>query len=213
MKLHVETIVSMPFAENTYVVRRDDSRDAVVIDPGLEPELILRHVEDERLTVRAILNTHGHADHIAGNAAMKQAFPNAPIVIGLRDVPLLTDPVLNVSRAFGFDIISPPADATVVEGDEIDFADIAFKVFEIPGHSPGHVVFLVATDPPTVFGGDVLFQGGIGRTDFPGGSMKTLLKGIREKLLGLDERTVVFPGHGEPTTVGDEKESNPFLGS
>jgi hydroxyacylglutathione hydrolase len=211
MNLHVETIVSMPFAENTYVVRRDDLREAVVIDPGLEPELILRHLEDERLTVRAILNTHGHGDHIAGNAAMKQAFPDAPLLIGLRDVPLLTDPVLNVSRPFGIDIVSPPADATVVEGDTVEFAGIAFQVFEIPGHSPGHIVFLVETDPPTVFGGDVLFQGSIGRTDFPGGSMRTLLDGIRKKLFTLDERTVVYPGHGEPTTVGEEMRTNPFL--
>lgn len=211
MNLHVETIVSMPFAENTYVVRRDDLREAVVIDPGLEPELILRHLENERLTVRAILNTHGHGDHIAGNAAMKQAFPDAPLIIGLRDVPLLTDPVLNVSRPFGIDIVSPPADSTVVEGDTVEFAGIAFRVFEIPGHSPGHVAFLVETDPPTVFGGDVLFQGSIGRTDFPGGSMRTLLDGIRKNLFTLDERTVIYPGHGDPTTVGEEKRSNPFL--
>jgi glyoxylase-like metal-dependent hydrolase (beta-lactamase superfamily II) len=212
MNLQIETILSMPFAENSYLVWRLGATEAVIIDPGLDPEAILQVVAERKLNLVAILNTHGHADHIAGNEAMKTAFPDAPLVIGLRDAPLLTDPVRNVSRAFGFDIISPPADVTVEDGQTLHYAGIVFEIREIPGHSPGHVVFVIqATDPPTVFGGDVLFQGSIGRTDFPGGSMQTLLSGIRNKLFPLDDDTIVFPGHGDPTTIGDEKETNPFL--
>jgi hydroxyacylglutathione hydrolase len=210
MPLQVQTIVSMPFAENTYVVWRDGSRHAVVIDPGTEPEAILEFLADRGLTLEAILNTHGHADHIAGNADLKAAFPNAPLVIGVNDVPLLTDPDLNVSRPFGFELVSPLADRTVREGDQVEFAGVTFDVRDIPGHSPGHVVFIVPQEG-IVFGGDVLFRGSIGRTDFPGGSFETLAAGIRSKLYTLPNETVIYPGHGPATKIGYEKRTNPFV--
>ena len=210
MPLQIQTIVSMPFAENSYVVWRDGSRQAVVIDPGTEPEAILEFLAERGLTPEAILNTHGHADHIAGNADLKAAFPNAPLVIGVNDVPLLSDPDLNVSRSFGFDLISPPADRTVREGDRLEFAGVAFEVRDIPGHSPGHVVFIVPNEG-IVFGGDVLFRGSIGRTDFPGGSFETLAAGIRSKLYTLPNETVIYPGHGPATKIGYEKRTNPFV--
>jgi glyoxylase-like metal-dependent hydrolase (beta-lactamase superfamily II) len=200
----------MPFAENTYVAWMDGQTDAVVIDPGMEPEAILEFLNGQGLTVAAILNTHGHADHIAGNAAMKEAFPAAPLVIGAGDAALLTDPVLNVSRSFGLDIISPPADRLVREGDTVSFAGLTLGILDIPGHSPGHIVY-VARGEVLVFGGDVLFRGGIGRTDFPGGSFETLAEGIRKKLYTMAEETVVYPGHGPVTKVGFEKRTNPFV--
>src|ERR1700689_2028189 len=140
MTLQIHTIVSMPFQENTYIVWHDDRTDALVIDPGLEPEAILEFLDDRQLQVAAILNTHGHADHIAGNEAMKQRFPNAPLLIGANETALLTDAELNMSAAFGFAIVSPPADQVVREGDTIEFAGVSLEVREIPGHSPGHVV-------------------------------------------------------------------------
>src|SRR5262245_11939171 len=163
MKIH--TIVSMPFAENTYVLWLEGRADCVVIDPGLEPVLILQFLADSRLRPAAILNTHGHADHIAGNEALKQAYPDAPLVIGAGDEPLLTDTFANVSAPFGFSIVSPPADRLVREGDRLQFAGLSFEVLDIPGHSPGHVVYVSAGQPTRVFGGDVLFQGSVGRTD------------------------------------------------
>jgi hydroxyacylglutathione hydrolase len=210
MSLQIQTIVSMPFAENSYVVWRDGSRQAIVIDPGTEPEAILEFLADRGLTPAAILNTHGHADHIAGNADLKAAFPDAPLVIGVNDVPLLTDPDLNVSRSFGFELVSPPADRTVREGDQLEFASLTFEVRDIPGHSPGHVVFIVPKEG-VVFGGDVLFRGSIGRTDFPGGSFETLAAGIRNKLYTLPDETVIYPGHGPVTKIGYEKRTNPFV--
>lgn len=209
--LHVRTIVSQPFEENTYLAWLEGRTDALVIDPGLEPGLILESLRKEGLTPAVLLNTHGHADHIAGNAVLKEAFPQAPLMIGQNDVALLSDPWLNLSAPFGMSITSPPADRALAEGEVIDAAGLRLEVLEIPGHSPGHVVFVWRGSPCRVFGGDVLFRGSIGRTDFPGGSLETLLDGIRRKLFTLPDDTVVYPGHGPVTTVGDEKASNPFL--
>lgn len=210
-KLHIRTIVSMPFEENTYVVSRPGSTECVVIDPGLQPELIEECLREESLTVRAILNTHGHADHIAGNEAMKQLAPDAPLIIGAGDVRMLSDADANLSAGFGFAVVSPPADRTVQEGDTIEAAGLVFRVLDIPGHSPGHVVFVHEGEPKEVFGGDVLFRGSIGRYDFPGSNGPLLLEGIRRKLYSLPEDTVVYPGHGPVTTVGHEMRTNPFV--
>jgi glyoxylase-like metal-dependent hydrolase (beta-lactamase superfamily II) len=210
--LELRTLVSMPFEENTYVVWLPGRRDVLVIDPGLEPDLILDLLRDEDLSAAAILNTHGHADHIAGNAAVQAAFPQAPLLIGTGDAPMLADPRANLSAGFGYSVVSPPADRTLCEGDVVEAAGIRLEVLELPGHSPGHIVFLARTAPLTVFGGDVLFRGSIGRTDFPGGSHQLLLDGIRAKLFTLPGDTVVYPGHGPVTTVAHEKRFNPFVG-
>ena len=200
----------MPFAENTYIVWLDDHPEALVIDPGLEPQLILDFLAARGLRAVAILNTHGHADHIAGNADLKAAFPEAPLIIGRADAPLLADPVLNVSREYGFDLVSPPADRLVAEGDILLFAGLTLDILDIPGHSPGHVVFVVRGEG-VVIGGDVLFRGGIGRTDFPGGNFDQLATGIRTKLYPLPDDTVVYPGHGPVTKIGYERRTNPFV--
>jgi hydroxyacylglutathione hydrolase len=209
--LHIRTVASQPFDENTYIVWLPGRRDALVIDPGLEPDLILECLRDEGLTAAMILNTHGHADHIAGNAAMKEAFPDAPLLIGRNDVPLLSDPYLNLSAPFGLALTSPPADRTLAEGDVVEAAGISLEVLDVPGHSPGHVVFVHRGDPCRVFGGDVLFRGSIGRYDFPGSDGRLLLDCLRRKLLTLPPDTVVYPGHGPVTTIGRERDTNPFL--
>ena len=209
--LQLQTVVSMPFDENTYIVCLPGRRDAVVFDPGLEPDLILDVLREQGLEVAAIVNTHGHADHIGSNAALKDAFPRAPIIIGSNDAVMLTDADANLSAPFGFAVTSPPADRTVVEGNTVEAAGVALEVLDIPGHSPGHVVYVYRSAPALVFGGDVLFRGSIGRTDFPGGSHPQLIRGIREKLFTLPDDTVVYPGHGPVTKVGYEKRTNPFL--
>lgn len=210
MRVQIQTIVSMPFAENTYVAWLGRGPEAVVIDPGTEPDAILSFLAENGLAPAAILNTHGHSDHIAGNADLKAAFPDAPLVIGVGDAPLLSDPELNLSRPFGFEVVSPPADRLVREGDVLSFAGLTLDIWEIPGHSPGHIVYAVR-DVGLVFGGDVLFRGSIGRTDFPGGSFETLAAGIRGKLYPMPDETVVYPGHGPVTTVGHEKRTNPYV--
>src|SRR5262245_17145323 len=122
MTLEIRTVVSMPFEENTYVVWRPGRTDCVVFDPGLEPDLILDLLRQEGLAVPAGLNTHGHGDHIGGNEALKRAFPGAPLIIGAGDAPLLTDPYANLTAVFGLPLVSPPADRTVREGEQVDHA-------------------------------------------------------------------------------------------
>jgi glyoxylase-like metal-dependent hydrolase (beta-lactamase superfamily II) len=212
MPVQIQTIVSMPFAENSYVAWQDGQTECVVIDPGTEPEAVVEFLRAQGLTPAAVLNTHGHVDHIAGNAGLKTAYPDAPLVIGAGDAPMLTDPGQNLSRSFGFDVVSPPADRLVREGDMLVFAGLTLDIHEIPGHSPGHIVYVVR-DAGIVFGGDVLFRGSIGRTDFPGGSFETLAAGIRAKLYPMPDDTVVYPGHGPVTKIGHEKRTNPFVGA
>jgi glyoxylase-like metal-dependent hydrolase (beta-lactamase superfamily II) len=212
MTLQIRTLVSLPFEENTYVVHLAGRADAVVIDPGLEPGLILDYLRNTGLSVAAVLNTHGHADHIAGNGAMKEAFPQAPLIIGAGDARLLRDADANLSAPFGQPLTSPPADRTVREGDVVEAAGLTLEVLDVPGHSPGHVVFVHRGAPVRVFGGDVLFRGSVGRADFPGSDGPLLLAGIRTKLFALPPDTLVYPGHGPVTTVGHERLTNPFVG-
>ncbi len=211
--IQVVAIPSLPFDENTYVVSLAGRDDCLVIDPGLEPEKIIEYLEEKRLTPAAILCTHGHADHIGGNAALKERWPDCPLVIGAGDAAMLTDARLNMSAQFGIPVTSPEADETVAEGDRYSAGGIDLEVFDVPGHSPGHVVFInKGTTPYLVLGGDVLFAGSIGRTDLPGGSFEQLASGIRRVLFTLPDDTQVLPGHGPVTTVGREKRTNPFVG-
>jgi hydroxyacylglutathione hydrolase len=210
---HIATIVSHPFEQNTYVARLKDRNDCVVIDPGLEPAKILHHLDQAKLVPSAILNTHGHSDHIGGNAAMKQRWPDCPLVIGEADAAKLTDPWLNLSANFGVPLVSPAADVTVNDGDTYEAAGFEWQVRAIPGHTTGQVVYLwEGAEPPVVFVGDVIFAGSVGRTDLPDGSLRQQLFGIRSKLFTLPDETILYPGHGPSTTVGEEKRNNPFVG-
>lgn len=209
-----DCIVSAPFQQNTFILRRDGNPDCLIVDPGFEPEKILRHVAEHQLTPVAILNTHGHSDHIAGNAAMKDAFPDCPLIIGAGDAHKLTDPHANLSANYGIALVSPAADRTVNEGDVIELADLQLDVLLTPGHSPGHVVFVEKSATPWLLvNGDVLFQGSIGRTDFPDGNHQDLINAIHHKLFKMPDETVVLTGHGPATTIGAEKAHNPFVGA
>jgi glyoxylase-like metal-dependent hydrolase (beta-lactamase superfamily II) len=210
--LRIFTVLTQPFAENSYIVGLPDKDEVFVIDPGYQPELILDYIDENQLRVAAIVNTHGHCDHIAGNAELKQRFPDAPIVIGVGDAPMLTDADANFGAMFDLPAISPPADRLVTEGDFIEYAGVPLHVLDIPGHSPGHVVYLYHGSPKIVFGGDVLFRDSVGRTDFTFGSFEQLASGIRTKLWPLPDDSVVYPGHGPVTTIGRERRHNPFVG-
>jgi hydroxyacylglutathione hydrolase len=211
--LHVETVVSAPFSENTYIGHLDGSPEAIVVDPGMQPGDIIDYLDEQGLSPAAILLTHGHSDHIAGNAAMKQRWPQVPLVIGRNDAVKLTDPWQNLSAQFGVKLISPPADQLLDDGQTYHAAGLEFTVHEIPGHSSGHIVFICRqVEPWVVFGGDVLFAGSIGRTDFPDGDFEQLASGIWQHLFTLPDNTQVLAGHGPPTTVGEERRNNPYVG-
>ena len=212
-EIQVTTVVSTPFEENAYILYVGGVSECIVIDPGMEPDAILAQLDALRLTAVGILNTHGHGDHIAGNGALKQRWPDCPIIIGQADAPKLTDSMLNLSAPFGIPMTSPPADRLVNDGDTISLAGMELKVRHIPGHSIGHVVFLGNEhhSSPLVFVGDVIFAGSIGRTDFPDGDFDTLITGIRDKLFTLPDATLLFSGHGPTTTVGREKRHNRFV--
>jgi len=205
-------IESAPFAENTFVASRRGDSGCLVVDPGFEPGAVIEWIESHGLEPRAILLTHGHSDHIAGNAALKARWPGLPILVGRGDAAKLTDPAGNLSGAFGFNLVSPPADRLLADGESLDLAGFALTVLAIPGHSSGHVVYRVdGISPRLVFGGDVLFLEGIGRTDFPDGDFAALAAGIRRHLYALPDDTVILPGHGPATTVGHERRHNPFV--
>ncbi|MEM8864103.1 MAG: MBL fold metallo-hydrolase [Planctomycetota bacterium] len=212
--LRVETIVSVPFEENTYVFWIEGRKDCVVVDPGMQPRKIVELVDTNGLSAAAVLLTHGHSDHIFGNAAMKERWPEAPLIIGEGDAYKLTDPEANLSAGFGFPLVTPPADQTVAEGDQLDLAGMQFQVLETPGHSSGHVTFLTEQDGVKhVISGDVLFRNGIGRTDFFDGDFEQLCDAIHGKLFPLPDDSVVYPGHGPTTTIAHEREHNPFVGA
>lgn len=187
--------------------------ECVIVDPGFEPDKIVEAVKANALVPVAILNTHGHSDHIAGNAEMKRVWPDIPLVIGHGDEYKLTDPQGNLSAQYGLNLVSPPADETVKHDDVYPTAGMDLKVWETPGHSAGHVVFVYENDtgPSVVVGGDVLFRGGVGRTDFPDGDFDALVQSIQGLIYTLPDDTIVLPGHGRPTTVGFEKANNPFV--
>ncbi len=211
--LELTTIVSRPFEQNTYVARLADRSQCVVVDPGLEPGNIIRYVDEHNMVPDAIFVTHGHSDHIGGNAALKKRWPDCPLVVSATDAPKLTDPWLNLSAGFGVPLVSPAADVMVNNGDVYEAAGCQWQVRAIPGHSAGHVVYLWEGDGPAlVFVGDVIFAGSIGRTDFPDGDQRELVLGIRAKLFTLPDDTILLPGHGPATTVGEEKQTNPFVG-
>lgn len=209
----IGVIESRMFAENCYIAHLSERDDCVIVDPGLDPGEILDYLRDRNLKPAAILLTHGHADHIAGNGVLKQQFPELPILIGHGDAWKLTDPEGNLSAQYGLPFKSPPADRHLREGEQVVLAGFTFDVLETPGHSGGHIVFVWKEPSPwVVFGGDVLFAGSVGRTDFPDGDHNALVASIRNKLFTMPDDTLVLPGHGPTTTTGEEKQSNPFVG-
>lgn len=193
---------------NCYIVGCEKTKEGVVIDPGDEDERILSEVKALGLTIKYILNTHAHFDHIQANGSLVKA-TGAPLALHPLDLPLLRQ---NGGAAwFGVEAEpSPEPDLALAEGETLTFGEYTFQVLFTPGHTPGHVSFYEAK-AGIVFDGDVLFAGGIGRTDLPGCDYETLIASINEKLMVLPDETTVCPGHGSVTTIGQERAGNPWL--
>lgn len=199
------------FAVFSYIVACEQSGEGVVIDPAAEADRIIDTARSKGIArIKYIINTHSHADHAGGNKRLKDK-TGAQILVHQDDAFNLANPAGYVLQIFGCEA-SPPADKTVTDGELIEFGRESLKVIHVPGHTPGGIALYT---PGYVFTGDVLFVGGVGRTDLPGGSVRTLLNAIRSKLLTLPQDTVVFPGHNygpsPQSTIGEEKRTNPFL--
>jgi glyoxylase-like metal-dependent hydrolase (beta-lactamase superfamily II) len=199
------------FFTNCYVVACEKTREAIIIDPGfdnrIDAEKIFEFTKVNALTLRLIVNTHGHPDHTCGNNLVKKIF-NVPILIHECDAGMLGEIGKRNAEFFGLESFSPPADMLLHDGDTIKFGRITLKVLQTPGHSPGGISLLGQKE---VFTGDTLFAGSIGRTDFPESSDHDMMISLRKKLATLPDYFIVYPGHGPATTIGEEKRSNPFL--
>ena len=193
---------------NCYMVGCEETREVAVIDPGGNARAIINMLNENDLKAVYIINTHGHIDHIGANKGVKDA-TGAQILIHEADAKMLISSASNLSLLMGSGVTSPPADRFIEEGDIIKIGNtVELEVIHTPGHSPGGVCLKTGD---IIFVGDTLFQGSIGRTDFPGGSYKSLIQNIKEKLLCYDDDVVAYPGHGPATTIGFERQHNPFL--
>ena len=205
-KLTIQTFAVMPFDENCYVVS-DDTGEGVVIDPGGMAKEILAYIREAKLSIKAVLDTHGHCDHIGANDAIRDA-TEAPLYIHKEDASMIGDMRLNLSAFMGFKVLSRPAEHLLSEGDKISFGQSELEVIHTPGHTKGGVCFV---GDGVAFTGDTLFAGSIGRSDFPGGSEVELIGNIKKKLLALPDETKVYSGHGPATEIGWERQCNPYL--
>lgn len=209
--MNVEPLVVGLYETNCYVVRTDDKcHEAVVIDTGLDISSVAEHLRAHRLKPVAVVLTHGHVDHIVGASAIRSGWSDVQVYVHKLDAEMLTDTKKNLSLMTGSTFVIEPADVVVEEGDVIDRAGLKLEIIHTPGHSPG-CICLYAKDENLLFSGDTLFAGGVGRTDFPGGGEEQLFRSIKEKLLILPEETIVYPGHGPQTTIGRERQYNPFI--
>lgn len=198
-----------PLNNNSYLILDDATRDAAVVDPSFDSDQLLEFIQNVGCTVRYILNTHAHFDHIFGNTLFHK-WSGAPIALHTADLELLRS-LPEQCKWFGVPPVSSPEPSLFLEDQQcISIGDTQIKVLFTPGHSRGHVSFLIEQEG-VVISGDSLFRGSIGRTDLPGGSSQTLLQSIRSSLLTLPDSYKVFAGHGEATTIGEERDNNPFL--
>ncbi len=194
---------------NCYIATCDETKESVIIDPGADPLVITNFIRSNNLSVKYVINTHGHIDHTGANKDILNEFP-VPLVIHKDEVGML-----KVGHLTPFAVMigaksSPPPGMLVSEGDVITFGQQELEVLHTPGHSPGGMCLYSRKDR-ILFSGDTLFAMGIGRTDLPGGSYELLMRSITDKIYTLPDDVVVYPGHGPATTVGDEKRNNPWI--
>jgi len=205
----IETLALGPLQTNCYLLAAGRSRKAVIIDPGDEEAKIRGALAKHNLQPGLVVNTHGHYDHIGCDDKF-----GVEVCIHKDDAASLKNPELNLSRLLMSEYSIDTTVRQLADGDRISSDGIVLEVIHTPGHTPGGISLLLkAPVNNIVFSGDTLFYGGVGRTDFPGASHKQLLSSIKKKLLVLDDRTIVYPGHGPKSTIGAEKTDNPFINS
>ena len=208
--MKIVVIPVTPYQQNCSLVICEATKKAAIVDPGGEVERILNAVKNHNVTVDKIILTHGHLDHVGGTEALAKTL-NIPIIGPEKEDAFWLNELEQQSKMFGF----PKATSFLPtqwleEGDHVEVGNIKLSVLHIPGHTPGHITLFDAVSKQIIVG-DILFNGAVGRSDFPRGNHQQLISGIKQKLLTLPEETVVFPGHGPTTTIGREKMSNPYL--
>ena len=209
--LRLESFVFGPFQENTYILS-DETGMGVVIDPGCyepqEQQQLSDYVDTNEIQINQIINTHCHIDHVLGNEFAKNRF-KSPLAIPSGEKEVYRA-VQSYAPVYGFPkYTEAEVDHFLSESDTINFGNTTLEILLVPGHSPGHLAFY-HPQSKTCLSGDVLFLGSIGRTDLPGGDHQTLINSIHQKMFALPNETTVYSGHGPPTTIGQEKKSNPF---
>ncbi|HZX10350.1 MAG TPA: MBL fold metallo-hydrolase [Acidobacteriota bacterium] len=205
--MKVKWIVVGALETNCYLVYSEDTNECIIVDPGADPDKIVQEVRSNHLNPTAIVNTHGHVDHVGANKPIKDEF-DIPLYIHKEDLKLLKSAL---QSGFGLMIgakKSPTPDGFIKEGDVLELGESHLKVLHTPGHSPGSISLL---GDGFILSGDVLFRGGVGRTDLPGGSWRKLQESIQKRIFTLPPDTLVLPGHGPSTKVSFEKNSNPYL--
>ncbi len=203
----IKKITIGPFLVNCYLLGCEITKELAVIDPGSEVDQIWKKIENSGYSMKYIINTHGHPDHIGGNAELKEK-SGAKIIAHPDDASLMTTRDTLLFSLLPEAQPSPPPDEFINEGDTIKLGKINIEVIHTPGHTPGGVCLLVQD---LLFTGDTLFFDGIGRTDFPGGDYSQLITSIRKKIFILDDHLRILPGHGDESTLGREKRENPFV--
>jgi hydroxyacylglutathione hydrolase len=205
--MRYETIVVGPLQTNCYLVYCEESLECGIIDPGAESEKIFRTVSDFDLKPVVLINTHGHVDHVGANRDVKEKF-DIPLMLHEADAPMLKSILQSGLGLMLGAKSSPPPDSFLRENDEVKIGKSTLKTFHTPGHSPGSLIFV---SDNILLSGDTLFCMGVGRTDLPGGSWADLIDSIQKKIFIYPDDTIVLPGHGPSTTIGQEKRGNPFL--
>jgi glyoxylase-like metal-dependent hydrolase (beta-lactamase superfamily II) len=205
----VEAFPLGAFETNCYLVYGEAGGACWIADAGYEPGVLLDRVRELRLRPEALVLTHTHADHIAGVDEVRAAL-KVPVWVHEAEAGWLSDPMLNLSAAVGMPVTARPAERVLKDGEELTLAGATWRVLHTPGHSPGGIS-LYHAESGQVLAGDALFNGSVGRTDFPGSDPRTLAQSIQLRLYTLPDDTRVYPGHGPPTTIGQEKRANPFV--
>jgi len=204
---NIHTLVVGRLQTNCYVIK--SRSEVIIVDPGDEPKRILKFIKDVNAVPTRIIATHTHFDHVLGVDGIRKATKTL-FIIHRDDLPMLESMQSRVRQIMGFEVPSPPkVDGYLKDGDVVRVGDETIRVLHTPGHSPGSISLV---GDGYVLTGDALFNQSIGRTDLPGGDLETLIHSIRERLFKLDDDTIVYPGHGPETTIGDEKLANPFVG-
>lgn len=207
-ELIVRGIVVGAFQENCWVIGNRRTAEAICVDPGDEAPEILAMARDMGVTIKYIANSHGHIDHVLGVGAVREA-TGAKFLLHPGDAEMVRTTAESARRWMGADIVNPPTpDAPLAEGDDIDIAGLKLRVIHTPGHTPGSVCFYANG---VLFAGDTLFAGSIGRTDLPGGDYEQEMGSIVDRLLLLPDETIVLPGHMDQTTIGQERQRNPYV--